>query len=57
MSDAKEVNNFGCCVQLFRELENEEPQLIKHLLYMHIADFNNLLAIVTTLISKKDTNN
>lgn len=49
-------NELGCYGQLLRELENEVPQLYKNFLRMNIADFNNLLELVSPLIKKEDTN-
>lgn len=49
-------NELGCYVQLLRELENEVPTLYKNFLRMNIADFNNLLEMVSPLIKKEDSN-
>lgn len=52
----KRRNKLGCYAQLLRELVNEVPQLYKNFLRMNIADFNNLLEMVSPLIKKEDTN-
>lgn len=49
-------NELGCYSKLLRELENEVPQLYKNFLRMNIADFNNLLEIVSPLIKKENSN-
>lgn len=45
----------GCYAQLLRELQDEVPHLYQNFLRMNIADFNNLLNMVSPLIKKEDT--
>lgn len=48
-------NELGCFSTLLRELETESPHLYKNFLRMNIADFNNLLQLVSPLIEKQNT--
>lgn len=45
----------GFCNKLYRELREEDPNLLNNFLRMTIAQFDNLLALVSPHISKKDT--
>lgn len=51
----KRRKQFGCYAQLLKELEDEVPYLYKNFLRMNIADFNNVLELVTPIIKKEDT--
>lgn len=45
----------GFCAKLYKELRNEEPQLLHNFLRMTADQFDNLLALVSLHIEKKDT--
>lgn len=45
----------GFCVKLYRELREEEPQLLHNFLRMSADQFDHLLALVSPHITKEDT--
>lgn len=51
----KRRKELGCYARLLRELQDEVPHLYQNFLRMNIADFNNLLEMVSPLIKKEDT--